>query len=237
VWWKRKKAESAPSSLGAAALAELPDEVRSAVIGSYYPRQIATADSARSRAQAAYTVASGIALAILAAGVFTDIAHQRVLVRYLAAGTVALWLLTAFAFLLAVGGPPPPHQGTDIESESEFVRHVLSTARSERDWVDSRLRLAYWPTAAAMVLTVVTFVAAATSRVSESSARIVLTQRGLGYVAQFCPEAGLRLRGGVDLSSLSDPWVFVRMKPSVCGTESELRLRSQDIAVIAFDRR
>jgi hypothetical protein len=79
---------------------QLPDDVRKAIVESYYPRTVSAADSARNRAQAAYTVASAIAAALVAAGVASGFSTASETVRIIGLLALAGWITAALMFLL-----------------------------------------------------------------------------------------------------------------------------------------
>jgi hypothetical protein len=69
----------------------IPTVVRDAVVNAYYPRALAVPDAARSRAQAAYTIASAIAAALVAAGVFGNLDQRPELVQGLGVAALVGW--------------------------------------------------------------------------------------------------------------------------------------------------
>jgi hypothetical protein len=137
----------------------MPTGVRDAVVSAYYPRALASPDSARSRAQAGYTIASAIAAALVAAGVLSEIDSQPGVIQILGLGALTLWMATAWLYMSAVSVPVRVIEGLQL-TEDEFVGTALSNAKIERDEVDRRQRRARWVSFAAVLLTLATFVAA-----------------------------------------------------------------------------
>lgn len=136
-----------------------PTGVRDAVVTAYYPRALGAPDTARSRAQAGYTVASAVAAALIAAGVLSGIDKRPVLVQGLGLTALVLWMITALLFMWAVSAPVRVVEG-DQPTADAFVTTALSNAKLERDEVDKRQRAARIASVAAVLLTLAAFVTA-----------------------------------------------------------------------------
>jgi hypothetical protein len=140
-------------------MASIPPAVRDAIVTAYYPRALSSPDSARSRAQAGYTIASAIAAALVAAGVLGDIESQRTVVQALGLSAIILWMTTAWFYMLAVSVPVRVVEGLRL-TEDAFVDTTLRNAKAERNEVDLRQRRARLASFGAVLLTVVAFATA-----------------------------------------------------------------------------
>jgi hypothetical protein len=140
-------------------MASISTGVRDAVVAAYYPRALAAPDSARSRAQAGYTIASAIAAALVAAGVLGGIDRQPGIVRYFGLGTLILWMMAAWLYMSAVSVPVTVIEGLQLP-EDRFIATALSNAKSERDEVDRRQSRARRVSFLAALFTVLTFLTA-----------------------------------------------------------------------------
>src|SRR6476620_3952112 len=76
--------------------------VVSAIIDAYYPLVVSLPEKARSRAQAAYGVASAIAAALVALGIFGKVGERPLAVQVLGLIALCAWLVTALLFMRAV---------------------------------------------------------------------------------------------------------------------------------------
>lgn len=215
-------------------VAALPEDVRRAVVESYYPRLVAASDAARSRAQGAYAIASGIALALVAAGIFTKVSSAPAVVRWLTVAAVGAWLVAAYMFLRAVGPHGTRGELTETKNASEFVRYVLNAAKQERDEVDLRVHRAYWPTFIAIALTIATVVAVAAVHAPRRASVVALSPAAQQAVQRLCPRAERLVRGRVATSALDSFWVTIRVSARECGHEVELRVPRRDVQAVAF---
>ena len=140
----------------------IPRAVIEAIVNAYYPRALSSPDTARARAQAGYTIASALAAAVIAVGVFSDIGQRSIFVQVLGLLAVATWIAAALFYQKAVAAPVEVIEAAQ-SSADDFVKRVLSNARDERTRVDDRHRwagrisvVAASFTAAALIFGVVT---------------------------------------------------------------------------------
>jgi len=140
-------------------MVSIPPGVRDAVVAAYYPRALASPDSARSRAQAGYTIASAIATALVAAGVLGNIESQTGVVQSFGLSALIMWMVTAWFYMSSVSVPVRVVEGLRLTEET-FVSTALSNAKVERDEVDRRQGRARFVSFLAVLLTLTTFIAA-----------------------------------------------------------------------------
>src|SRR4051794_30312353 len=135
----------------------IPKDVRDAVVIAYYGRVMTGSAGARARAQAAYGIASAIAVGVIAAGLFGGLSERPGIVQFGALAALMAWLVAAALFLHAVASPfetaVTPQQDVDV-----FVGRVLDVVRQERATIDNWQRRAQLASAVAAIVTVATFV-------------------------------------------------------------------------------
>jgi hypothetical protein len=102
----------------------------SQISSSHWPRALAAADSARARAQSGFTVASAIATALVAAGIFTDITDRANPARWVGAAALSLWLAAMLLFLLAVSTGTTEAATTSAQSNEQWAVGLVAGCRS-----------------------------------------------------------------------------------------------------------
>jgi hypothetical protein len=159
-------------------------------VGAYYEGAIGAVEKARQRAQTAFQMASAIAAAIAAAGFFADLGNKQPLVKGLAVGAFALWLVSAFLLLIAAVGeyrPDPtklPKGATQngglwsAIGASSFMDTVLELIQGERNFVYDRIHRGLIAVALALLVTAVAIPAALLSADESKSVhgRVVFTK-------------------------------------------------------------
>ena len=120
----------------------------------YYPSVLASADAACGRAKDAYTIASAVAAAIVAAGVFGDFANQTRGTKVFAVAALVGWLAAAAFFIYAVGLSTKPKSVGEKPGASSFVRAAINIASTERRTVSKRVSRAQRMTVFAILITV-----------------------------------------------------------------------------------
>lgn len=138
--------------------APYPDAVVAAIAQAYYARATASPDTARSRAQAAFGIASAVAGGLVAAAVISKFPSAHDAVQILGVFAVAFWLTATSLYLLAVAVPVQlPESASEVVGGSEFAKTVIRRALAERETVDKRQKWANGLSAVAMSVTLVTF--------------------------------------------------------------------------------
>jgi hypothetical protein len=229
----------------------LPDEAIKAIAEAYYERAAQGADAARERAQTAFTMASAIAAALAAAGIFGNIDRETRTVQILGFLAFAGWLLTALLLLHAAVGeylaPADDHgpEERDLSEggtmkialgDDEFVATVYSDVVAERNAVYDRLRRALGAAGLAIVLTGAAAGAALLSRETEAartmSGDVELTDQGMKDIGRACPvERGKNpIRASLVPASLKDRFVELELPAGSCdGAETTLELPATDV--------
>jgi len=216
-------------------------EAADEVVKAYYPAIVSAGDAARTRAQTAYTIASAVATAIVAAGIFGDIAQRPTFVKVLGALALAAWLLTAGLFMHAVAGRIDPVVDGEQLDVSAFVRAVITNARHERRVVVRRSATAMLAGSAAMALTLAAVVLAwlLPAPTEHVHGRVALSPAGAVQVQRLC---GTRPDGGIggwyDPSKLADDVVAIDVDADDCGgSRRTLRLPGSMIRGALADAR
>jgi hypothetical protein len=211
-----------------------PDpEVLKTVIDSYYSRGVDAADSARQRAQQGYAVASALAAAVVAAGVFTNLSKQPLIVKVCGLAALLLWFIAALLFMWAVSVPSerPSEKDKGWTSAGAFIVGVAGQVNKELAELNRRLVRAVWATVLAAVVTIAAFSIGTLHSPSTTleQARLQLTARADRALRTACPHVA-SLYGQVDPTTLSDAVVTVKAPPNECGLdETTLRIPKGDI--------
>ena len=143
---------------------ELEISAYTAILQAYYPDALRAASNSRDRSRAGYALVAGVATAVLALFTGTSLADRSLLVRMSGAGSGALWLLATGLYLVSVVAPPLPDPSPQmIESPLEFARFVLERAKTDRNAIEEKLRIAVWVSVFALAATAFTFGAYAMS--------------------------------------------------------------------------
>jgi hypothetical protein len=213
-----------------------PKDVRDAVVSAYYARVMTSSDAARVRAQAAYGIASAIAAAVVAAGLFGDLDERPAGVQVVAVAALAAWLIAAALFLHTVSSPfdisLQPQTG-----EEAFVNAALDAIRSERARIDAWQRKAQLASAIAALVTVVAFVAALRTdhARAERTATVAITAAGAATLKAACGRAPAILVGKVSEASLREQFVQLALEPGVCGRDSvDVVIPRSEVLALAF---
>ncbi len=213
-----------------------PKEVRDAIVAAHYARLMASPDAARTRAQAAYAIASAIAVALIAAGLFGGLDTQTRGVQAAAVAALIAWLVAAALFLHAVSSPFEVDLRA-MQSEDDVVRAALDGIRGERTKIDSWQRKAHLAAGAAALLTVAALVIALGTHGDEDErkAMVVITDVGAARLGVACGDVPSTLVGTVSENSLHEKFVDMTLDPGVCGRASvDVALPRNEILGLAF---
>jgi MFS family permease len=195
------------------------------IASAYYQERLKSAEATRSRAQAAYTIASAVAAAIVAAGVFGDVTGEPLLVQIIGLATFALWLTVACLFMNAVAGSVPEVETGEQPDLGAFARAALKNQRHERETVGKRIEAAYFATIAAMALTLLTVTLALFLSASPQlvSATLSLSPKGALAVTSSCKKDPNTVHGMLNPDKLKAAFVEIKLDP-VAGPRSSVHL-------------
>lgn len=220
-----EEAESLRSEPGTGALVRPPssgrkyaDDAVGAIANAYYPREIASADAARGRAQSAYAIASAIAALLLGAGLLVNLADSPVVVRLLGSVALVAWVGSAFLYLQAVASPIDLGGATAHKGSYNFVNFVLHRIGNERAEIDRRLVLANRVSVVALLLTVIAFIAGLFwVSADEERVTMIVDDDGARLVDQLCGLESNTVDGVVAVEALSQDLVRIDVSAGDCG--------------------
>jgi hypothetical protein len=196
-------------------------------IDAYYTRGLAATDRARDRAEKGYTIASAIAAALVAAGVFTDLPNSDTSVKVLGLTGLFLWLVAAMLFIWVVSVPVRAPKEQDWTTADDFVGGVIADIRYELSALRKRLFGALIATLLATIVTIAAF-AVATALPTGSDpekARIALTAKEDTALADLCTAPVGAILGTVDPDNLDEEFVEIKVPAGACNaTETTIRV-------------
>ena len=206
-----------------------------AVIGAYYPSALQAAESARTRAQAAYTIASAVAAAIVAGGVFGNIDKEPGWVQWLGVATLCAWLIAAGLFIYAITASVEPPITGDQPDVNTFVHAALENVGNERKAVIDRQNSAYLVTAIAMVMTVALVISLLEAQPESAAVAGTLSLTGAGTTAvqSVCPSATAKVHGTFDPAKLGSTFVAITVDKGVCHATRTVNIHVPRAAVQA----
>jgi hypothetical protein len=231
---------SARSSEGRST-ADVPADVRGAVVSAWFPRAVAAPDSARNRAQAGYAISSAIASSIVIVGAFVDIADRSLEAQVLAGLALLSWVATALLYLHAVTTAvktPIDDPGDDTDS-SRWLLDVLTRSQDERDLVDRRQKRAGLATVVAVAVTVPALIVGLGSSVSLDKDRVTLalSEQGQAAVTALCGRKPEEVRGALESRTLRRDFVVIELDEGLCEPNvANVRIPRADVLAVASER-
>lgn len=214
---------------------QLRDAVLKTIVEAYYPDRTRIGALARTRAQAAQSAVTLVVGALVGTFTFTVLASQPMLTRLLGLAAVLTWAVTSLLYVRAVAVPVTPPVGPmEVFSADELIRLVLDRADTESRAVDSRQRWANGSAVVALVITAATLAVGTLgdrSRFEKAAVTIDGAQRDAA--ARACPgrALGASFDADVDMATLAEPWVTVRVDG--CPGVRELRVPRDKLIAIA----
>lgn len=218
------------------------ERVMDAIISAYYPRVVAIGETARNRAQAAFAGASALAGGALGTFVVALPRSQHPVARLLGCLAVGAWLLAVPFFVAAIARYVQPvrksgHQDgrTKDDFDRGFLTEIFERSAEERRKVDKLQQLGQVVACVALVLSFLTFVAAAFApeQTEEQAASLVLTRTGQRAVADLCQRNVRTVDGRIDSASLGTPFVVLHVDGKSCGGHpAVLRLPRGDVVAV-----
>ena len=221
--------------------ADVPQDVRGAVVSAWFPRAVAAPDSARNRAQAGYAISSAIASSVVAVGAFVDIADRSLAAQVLAGIALLSWVATALLYLHAVTtAVKTPIADPDQHADSSrWLLAVLTRSQDERDLVDNRQRRASLATVVAVAVTVPALIVALGSSVSLDKDRVTLhlSENGLAAVTALCKRQPEEVRGALESRTLRRDFVVIELDAGLCEPNvANVRIPRADVLGVASER-
>jgi len=213
---------------------ELLDSVLKAVVDAYYPDRVRSGAVARSRAQAAQSIVTVFAGGVVGTFTITTLSTAPTWVRVVGIVAVTLWFLAALGYVTAVANPTPPPTGpNDAEDARSLINTVLERARDEAATIDRRQRKAHVLVVAALVATGLAFAFGLLLDKSKFvTGKVLLNGASATSLLPSCVGSGPVVEGEVDLNTLSDQFVVVRVSNCESNPQSLLRLPRSDVKAI-----
>jgi hypothetical protein len=214
------------------------DPVTSAIVDAYYPWVLSLPDTARSRAQAAYGVASAIAAVLVALGIFGKLGERPLAVQALGLLALCAWLSTALLFMRAVSASVEKTEVTEYRDANAFAAAVVNASQRERMNIDNRLKPALGAAVAAAVITVIALgaIVRVPATVQSVAATVNLSKAGQQRVAAICGRPLRTVQGRLREASLRERFITITVDPAGCqGQRVRLHLRAEDVVGVAVD--
>jgi hypothetical protein len=214
---------------------KIDDSVVQEVVKDYYAAAVSSADAARTRAQNGYTIASAIAAAIVAAGVFGGIDDARTLVKIIGVLALLAWLTVAGLFMYAVAGNVRGLETGEQSDASSFVRVVIGNVREVRGAINARSQAAQIATVFAIILTVAGIaIALFWPPTSKFNGTISLSPIGVKQVDILCgTHVPKRILVSLSASDLDNTFVPIQLMGRACNGGSIIHLRKSSIIAIS----
>lgn len=199
----------------------LNSEATKVIIGAVYPAMLSEPTLVRARAQTAYTVASAIATALIAAGILTGIGDAAWYVQSFGFAAVGAWMLTA-ALYIGISRrvfKVPRAQPNQPLTMDEFVSRALNHATDEADALEQRLENAAKSTYTALGLTGAAILAALLFPKADAPAPVsvlTLSTAGASAISEQCPSLERTIEGRLTTDSLDEDYAVLVVEDD-CG--------------------
>ncbi len=207
--------------------------VPNAVIPAFYSGIVARADAARTRAQSAYTIASGVAVGLIGTAILGQLDQQPIWVRILGMGSIVAWALVAATFVYAISvptqTPPKPHTIVGVDAA---VNEIIRLATVEKNSVEKRSSMARRAAIASTLITLAALGGVIFHPPETIPAVVVITSAEVATAQQACPLVTERIQGQVEVSTLNSDFLVVIPNQSLCGGPGDA-LRIPSASVVA----
>lgn len=219
---------------------ELKEIVLKSVIETHYPEAVKSAGTARTRAQAAQTVTSLVAGALLAVLTVPTLSDHIWVTKLTAVGAVGFWFLAGALYVWAVAVPVERAEPGDVEASDDLVKLVFGLVRGELTEVDKRQKWANRAALAALLMTLVTyaFVLFGPSQVSTTPGSLVLSPQGVEALEKLCPDTASPLIGEIHGQSPGDSGLSVTLLDGSCGADGAqvVHIPMEDVEMLVLER-
>lgn len=205
-----------------------------AVVDARFRRDVGAPEAARQRAQAGWVVVSAVSAALVSAGALGDLDQESTGLRLVGLAALLFWIAAAALFLWAVAVPAKQYDPPRVKGTAQVLKHILTSAKNERDVIDSRQWWARAASAVAVVLTAITLGILLFSPADESARKDVLLQPNAEArkdFARLCdvPEAPDRIPASLETKTAGDGTLEVKFPAGTCGpSETEAVVDDED---------
>ncbi|WP_327729316.1 hypothetical protein OG250_25465 [Streptomyces sp. NBC_00487] len=212
------------------------------LIRDYYSRSLAGSETARARAQTAFSIVSALATLLVGGAAFAGIADQRTCVKICMLLAATLWLLATFLYAQAATGTfsisNSKGKAREVTSDeaAPAAKGIIALVHTERDLVRWKTRHA----------NAVAFLAATTSVIAigliwildpatQSRATIKINSPDGSKIAAICKTAkNGEFSATIDLASLSKKFITLTdIKTKDCKNASELTIPTKWVEIVA----
>lgn len=213
---------------------ELLDTVLKAVVDAYYPDRVRSGAVARSRAQAAQSIVTVFAGGVVGTFTITTLSTAPNWVRVAGIVAVVLWFLAALVYVAAVAKPTPPPPGpNEADDARSLIKAVLARSAEEAKTIDHRQRVAQALVVAAVIATAVTFGLGLFLEKSKFvSGKVQVGNATPASLQAACVGSVLVIEGEIDLSTLGEQFVVVRVNCAGGGRQALLRIPRSDVKAV-----
>lgn len=212
------------------------ESITKAIVDAYYPDRVRIANTARSRAQAAQSVVTAVAGAVVAGFTLSTLASYGMVTRVISCVAVALWLAASVLYVIAIAVPAVPESQADEAPDARaMIRMILTRAKAEAKVVDRRQRTANIVAGTALGMTVLAFAIGVLGPAPAHEGTVHLTPDGVRLLQVACTPTATTLRGRVDEASLSAQFVKVVVDPGTCEEHEERELLIPRAAVVLVE--
>ena len=221
--------------------------VSMAVLNAHYPRMVAMADTARTRAQNAYAIFSAAAGA-LALGLAANVQSSWPGARWCGLVAIVMLLATAAMYIQIVASPMPRQKTTDREPDDIEITEekgagaaayrVMDYLASERVHIEKTTSIASKFALAALAAAAVALASLLIpGEETTVQGTIQLTDTGATAVQAVCPKATRALHGQVAKSSIGTDFVVIDVAGDLCaGRTSQIDVPKEQVEAIVLDR-
>lgn len=196
-------------------------DARKTLIIEYQKGTFEASDRARARAQAGYTIASGISVLVIGGTFFAKIQSQSLFTKIFAVGAVAFWLATVMLYLHAATATvsdkesaEPDETDDNAADDVRYARAAFRVVQVERQMLVGKLNWANYSTAVALLLSAITFGLSLFPVPPQATVvEVQLTDQGQSGLQGLCKLSGGHLDARMDPTGVGqDPIRLVHVK-------------------------
>ncbi|MEU9915283.1 hypothetical protein [Streptomyces sp. NPDC051001] len=239
AWWSR------PEKVSPESIPSLDEDASIELIKDYYSRNLNSSETARTRAQTAFTIISALATLLVGGAAFAGVADQHECVKAAMITAAALWLLATFLYAQAAtgtfGSTNTKKEGLKIIGPQAIpaAKSAIALVRTERD-------LVRWKTKHANISAFLAAIASVSAigmmwilpPATESQAVVKIDNSGASALAAICGlRTGTEFTATLDLANLAKKYITLTDVASQdCKKSSELTIPTKWVTIVAVRR-
>ncbi|MEU3069854.1 hypothetical protein ABZ712_23535 [Streptomyces sp. NPDC006906] len=156
-WWRR------PQTVAPSSIPVLDEASSTDIVKDYYSRNLASAETARARAQTAFTIISALATLFVGGAAFAGVSTQQVYVKVAMLLAASLWLTATFLYAQSATGTfssiTPKQGGLKVTAAevATVATSVVALVQTERDlvrWKNRHANSAAFAAASASIIAI-----------------------------------------------------------------------------------